>query len=377
MSKKPLSGLLVIAIEQAVAAPMCTVRLADAGARVIKIERKGGETARHYDSAVDGTSAYFAWLNRGKESAVLNLKQTDDLKLFETLISNADVLIQNLAPGALARMGFTDERVSRDFPKLISVSIVGYGQDTPYANMRAYDLLVQAESGLCSVTGTPDEPSKVGVSAADIATGMNAHAAILEALIERAQTGLGQCIEISMFDSMVDWMSVPLLHVEHAAKETARFGMSHASIYPYRPFQCSDGAVLIAVQTQAEWIRFCNDVLEHADLINRKEFASNPARVANRALLDDELEPIFSAMTSDEMIKRLEAAKVAYGRYTELRNLPDHPALRRTKVTLPNGEITSMPRPAGRKEDFKTEPVPGLGVHTDSIRAEFAQSAHV
>jgi itaconate CoA-transferase len=230
MTNQPLSGLTVIAIEQAVAAPMCTVRLADAGARVIKIERPEGETARNYDRAVKGTSAYFAWLNRGKESAVLDLKAKDDRAILETMLGGADVLVQNLTPGALDRLGLTPAYISEHFPRLISVSILGYGQDTAYADMKAYDMLVQAESGLCAVTGTPETPSKIGVSAADIATGMNAHAAILEALIARALTGKGRSIEVSMFDSIADWMAVPLLHFEHQGTETGRFGLSHASI---------------------------------------------------------------------------------------------------------------------------------------------------
>ncbi|MEM8811290.1 MAG: CaiB/BaiF CoA-transferase family protein, partial [Pseudomonadota bacterium] len=207
-----LDGLLVVAIEQAVAAPMCTVRLADAGARVIKVERPGGETARHYDQAVKGTSAYFAWLNRGKESAILDLKTACDLDILRNMLGKADVLVQNLSPGAMDRMGLGPEALSDEFPRLIGVSILGYGKDTDYADMKAYDLLVQAESGLCAVTGTPDGPSKVGVSIADIVTGMNAHAAILEALIARSVSGQGRHLEIAMFDGMADLMSVPLLH---------------------------------------------------------------------------------------------------------------------------------------------------------------------
>jgi len=245
MSDLPLSGLLVVALEQAVAAPLCTVRLADAGARVIKIERAGGETARGYDSAVQGSSAYFTWLNRGKESAVLDLKGAD-LGLLYAMLARADVLVQNLIPGALARLGLTPEVLATRFPRLIAVSINGYGQDTAYAPMRAYDMLVQAESGLCAVTGTPDTPSKIGVSAADIATGMTAQAAVLEALIARGKTGLGQQIEIAMFDAMADWMTVPLLHYEQAGRETLRHGLSHASIYPYRPFACADGSLIVA-----------------------------------------------------------------------------------------------------------------------------------
>lgn len=371
MSDKPLAGLTVIAIEQAVAAPMCTVRLADAGARVIKIERPDGETARHYDSAVKGTSAYFAWLNRGKESAVLDLKSDVDRAVFMRMLASADVLVQNLIPGALDRLGLTNDTFAGQFPKLIAVSIVGYGQDTAYANMKAYDMLVQAETGLCAVTGTPDVPSKIGVSAADIATGMNAHAAILEALIARSITGRGQSIEISMFDGIADWMAVPFLHFEHAGTETGRHGLSHASIYPYRPFDCADGTIIIAVQNNKEWARFCETVLMRRDLMVHSAFVTNADRVANRALLDAEVEPIFAAQTVAQMIEVLTDGGIAYARYTSVADLSSHPALRRTSVTLASGENVTMPRPAGRDDDFATTPIPALGEHTDQIRTEF------
>lgn len=372
MSEGPLSGLLVVAIEQAVAAPLCTVRLADAGARVIKIEREGGETARHYDAAVKGSSAYFAWLNRGKESAVLDLKDRADLSLLFAMLKRADVLVQNLVPGALARLGLTAEVITEQFPRLIAVSISGYGQDTPYAPMRAYDMLVQAESGICAVTGTPETPSKIGVSAADIATGMNAHAAILEALIARERSGLGKQIEIAMFDGMADWMAVPLLHHEYAGKETGRYGLSHASIYPYRPFDCVDGAIIVATQNNGEWKKLCDDVIGRPELVAHPDFVSNALRVANRTALDRELEPAFARLTVGDAIARLEAAGVAWGRYTEVRSLGSHPALRRVELDLADGQRISLPRPAGRDADFRPGPVPGLGGNTQAIRAEFA-----
>lgn len=371
MSQGALSGLLVVAIEQAVAAPLCTVRLADAGARVIKIERAGGETARHYDAAVKGTSAYFAWLNRGKESAVLDLKDRTDLKLLSAMLKQADVLVQNLVPGALARMGLTAQAIAERFPRLIAVSINGYGQDTPYAPMRAYDMLVQAESGICAVTGTPETPSKVGVSAADIATGLSAHAAILEALIERGRTGRGQQIEIAMFDAMADWMAVPLLHYEHAGRDTGRYGLSHASIYPYRPFACADGTVIVATQNNGEWARLCETVVGRADLTEHPDFATNALRVANRAALDRELEPAFARLTTATAIARLESAGVAWGRYTEVRDVGAHPALRRVEIALADGQRVSLPRPAGRDGAFRPGPVPDLGADTAAIRAEF------
>jgi crotonobetainyl-CoA:carnitine CoA-transferase CaiB-like acyl-CoA transferase len=371
MCDGPLRGLLVVAIEQAVAAPLCTVRLADAGARVIKIEREGGETARHYDATVKGTSAYFAWLNRGKESAVLDLKAKEDLDLLYAMLERADVLVQNLVPGALTRMGLSPEVIVERFPRLIAVSINGYGQDTPYAPMRAYDMLVQAESGLCAVTGTPETPSKVGVSAADIATGMNAHAAVLESLIERGLTGRGRQIEIAMFDGMADWMAVPLLHYEHAGRETGRFGLSHASIYPYRPFACADGTVIVATQTNAEWTRLCKVVAERPGLAAHPDFASNALRVSNRLALDRELEPVFARLTTAEAIARLEAAGIAWGRYSEVRDLGAHPALRRVEVALADGACVTMPRPAGRDAAFRPGPVPGLGASTEALRSEF------
>ncbi len=373
MSESALSGLLVVAIEQAVAAPLCTVRLADAGARVIKIERPEGETARHYDETVKGTSAYFAWLNRGKESAVLDLKDKADLELVFAMLGKADVLVQNLIPGALARMGLTPEVICARFPRLIAVSILGYGQDTPYAAMRAYDMLVQAESGICAVTGTPGTPCKIGVSAADIATGMNAHAAILEALIERGRTGRGKLIEVSMFDGMADWMTVPLMYFEHAGRETARHGLSHAVIYPYGPFRCRDGTAMIAVQSNAEWKRLCEGVLLRPDLAERDDFRTNTLRVVNRDALDQVVAPIIANLTVAEAIARLEESAVAWGRFSEVRDLGHHPALRRTGVMLADGQTVTMPRPAGRDAGFRCGPVPAIGEQTAAVRAEFAR----
>jgi itaconate CoA-transferase len=370
---RPLEGLFVVSIEQAVAAPLCTVRLADAGARVVKIERPEGETARHYDAAVEGMSAYFVWLNRGKESAVLDLKAEDDLALLHRMVARADVLVQNLAPGAIDRLGLSRAVLAEKFPALIAVNIVGYGQDTPYAAMRAYDMLVQAESGICAVTGTAETACKIGVSAADIATGMNAHAALLEALLSRGKTGRGRVIEIAMFDGMADWMAVPLLHHEHAGRETGRYGLAHASIYPYRPYGCSDGAIVVSIQQSSEWKRFCTMVLGRPDLFADERFATNTWRVANRAALDAEIEPIFAAMDREEAVRRLTAAQIAWGRVSEVSDLPGHKALRRTDIELPDGKRVSMPMPAGRPGGFGAIPkVPALGADTERIRAEFA-----
>ena len=344
-----LDGLLVVAIEQAVAAPLCTVRLADAGARVIKIERPEGETARHYDYAVDGTCTYFAWLNRGKESVVLDLKTPTDMSLLKGMLARADVLVQNLAPGALARLGLSNKEISRDFPKLIAVSICGYGHDTSYADMKAYDLLVQAESGICAITGPPDHPSKVGAPVADVATGSNAHAAVLEALIERGKTGRGKCIEVSMFDSLADWMSVPFLHFEHGQTETGRHGLAHATVYPYRPYDCADGTLLIAVQNNAQWQKFCTVTLDRPDLCAQPQFSTNANRVQNRDALDAELIPHFSQLSLQEAITCCEQGGIAWAQYRSVQDLTVHPALRRTAVRLETGNDVDIPRPAGRR----------------------------
>lgn len=368
---RALEGVLVLALEQAVAAPLCTVRLADAGARVIKIERPEGETARHYDYVVDGTCTYFAWLNRGKESAVLDLKDSRDMALFHRMLAKADVLVQNLAPGALDRLGLGDAVIRRDFPRLITVSIKGYGSDTDYAQMKAYDLLVQAESGLCAITGTPQEPAKAGVPVADVATGGAAHAAVLEALIERARTGSGKCIEVAMFDTLADWMAVPFLHYEHGGTETERHGMSHATVYPYRPYDCRDGAVLIAVQNNTQWERLCTKVFDRPDLCSHPRFASNAQRIAHRAEVDREIAPLFAELTVAETIAACEAGGIAWSKFREARELGSHPALRRVEVPTENGGAVSLPRPAGRDIGFIAGPLPGLGAHTDAVRKEF------
>ncbi len=366
-----LEGILVVAIEQAVAAPMCTLRLADAGARVIKIERKEGETARHYDKTVHGVSAYFAWLNRGKESCVLDLKDAGDLTFLHNLVSLADVFVQNLAPGAAARLGLGAGELVDKHSHIIAIDIVGYGQDTAYRDMRAYDMLVQAESGLCAVTGTPETPSKVGVSVADIATGMNAHAMILEALIARGKTGKGRAIEVSMFDSMAEWMSVPLLHLKYANQDTHRHGLSHAMIYPYAPFACKDGAVMIAIQNQMEWQRFCESVLGNAGLIHDPRFRDNPSRSKNRRELDVEILKVFSVLTCAETIARLAKNDIAWGRSSSVADALAHPALRTMSVPVLANKAADIPMPAGR-EAFVAGAVPELGEHTEKIRREFS-----
>lgn len=364
-----LDGLLVIALEQAVAAPYCTRQLADGGARVIKLERAGGETARHYDSVVNGASAYFAWLNRGKESLVLDVKDAADRALMERMVAKADVFIQNNAPGAAARLGLDAAALLERYPALIAVDVCGYGQSTEARDMRAYDMLVQAEAGLCSVTGSEETMAKVGVSVADIATGMNAHAAILEALIARGRTSKGRAIEIAMFDCLADWMAVPLLHYEQAGQRTGRHGIEHASIYPYAPFACRDGAVMIAIQSPDEWRRLCAGVLGDAGLADDPRFADNPARVRNRGALGAIIGDAFGALTVAEAIARLEESRIAWGRVSEIEDLARHAALRRITVPV-GGQPIAMPRPAGRLES-EGRAVPALDAHGAALRAEF------
>lgn len=369
----PLEGLLVVAVEQAAAAPYASSRLADAGARVIKIERSAGDFARGYDHAVNGESTYFVWLNRGKESVVLDYSQPQDLALLHAMIARADVLIQNLGPGAAERAGFGWRAMREKFPRLITCDITGYGEQGPYANNRAYDLLVQAESGLASVTGTPEAPGRVGVSACDVGTGMYAHAAILEALVKRGITGEGSAVHVSLFDAMADWMNVPLLHYDYAGTVWPRVGLSHPTIAPYGAFTVGDGKqILIGVQNDGEWQRFSRQVLQRVDLAEREDYATNGKRVENRARLNAEVTDAISGMTADGLAARLREAGVAYGSVNTVAELSTHPQLRRISVQTPHGPA-SMVAPAYqfRDEARNYRPVPALGEHTDRVRAEF------
>ncbi|MCV6546880.1 MAG: CoA transferase [Cohaesibacter sp.] len=371
LQDQPLKGLLVVSLEQAVAAPTCSVKLADAGARVIKIERAEGDPARKYDEAVKGISAYFAWLNRGKESAVLDIKTEADMALLHKILKKADVFIQNFAPGAAERLGLGGAHLTKHYPKLIVVDIYGYRQDSDYRDMRAYDMLVQAESGICTVTGTTEEAVKVGISIADIGTGMVAHALVLEALIGRGITGKGKHIKVPMFDCMADWMSVPLLYQDYLQQETTRNGLSHAVIYPYTKIACQDGELVIAIQNHAEWLRLCDGVLERPDLPKNPLFETNPKRSENRKALDEQINPIFANWTREEAIQRLIEQKIAWSRVTKLQDLPTHPALKRATSILPNGETFQLPLPAGR-ERLDYQKIPPLGAHTQEIREEFS-----
>ncbi len=369
----PLEGLLVVALEQAVAAPFCTSRLADAGARVIKVERPEGDFARSYDHVADGESAYFVWVNRGKESICLNIKDSRDADLLRRILSEADVFIQNFAPGAAARAGFDADELRLTNPRLITVDITGYGASGPYRDMKAYDLLVQCESGLASITGGPDQPGRVGVSVCDIACGMYAHAGILEALIERQRTGLGKGLAVSLFDALADWMTVPLLHQQYTAVAPARVGLNHPSIAPYGAYSCSGGAQLvIAIQNEREWARFCVDVLEHQALSDEAQYRDNLSRCANRVALDDEINSVFSQLTPQELERRLLRAKIAFGTVNSVADLAKHPQLRRTAVITPSGTVSLVAPPViASGEQRPLRPVPGLGEHTDAVRREY------
>ncbi|HWK43529.1 MAG TPA: CaiB/BaiF CoA-transferase family protein [Stellaceae bacterium] len=373
---KPLDGLLVVTLEQAVAAPYCSSRLADAGARVIKIERPEGDFARGYDAAVGGLSSYFVWLNRGKQSLVADIKEPADAALLRRILSKADVFIQNLAPGAAERAGFGSETLRRDYPRLITVDISGYGAGNAYTEMKAYDLLVQAESGLASITGHPAGPGRVGVSVCDIACGMSAHAAVLEALIARSVTGEGSRLEVSLFDGMADWMNVPLLYFEGTRKAIDRVGLAHPSICPYGAFETADGKlVLISIQNEREWASFCAVVLEEPGLCEQPGYQSNTARVANRPAVDARVAQTFRAMTRDAMAERLRRARTAYGFVNELSDLAVHPALRRVAVETPNG-IASIVAPPAIRNGAKPQlgKVPAIGEHGETIRREFAET---
>jgi itaconate CoA-transferase len=367
----PLSGLLVVSLEQAVAAPMCTCRLADAGARVIKIERPEGDFARSYDDLVHGESAYFVWLNRGKESVVLNLARGEDKALLEAMLAKADVFVQNLKPGAADKLGFAPERLRRDYPRLIVCSISGYGESGPYARRKAYDLLIQAEAGLASITGGPEAPARVGVSVVDIATGMNAYEAILEALIARGVSGQGAEISISMFDATADWMTVPLLQHE-GGKTPKRVGLAHPSIAPYGVFRTCDGAnVLISIQSDREWRVLARDVLGNAALADDPAFATNVERVKRRAETDAQVQAVFGTTDVAPLSDRLAAADIAFAQVSDMAVLAAHPHLRRITVATPSGPVSYPAPPRARSEGYGA--VPALGEHSEKLREEFSQ----
>ena len=372
---KPLEGITVVSLEQAVAAPLCTVRLADAGARVIKIERAEGDFARGYDSVVHGESAYFVWLNRGKQSLAADLKNPDDLALVERMLATADVFVQNLAPGAVERLGLGIKDLRRRFPSLICCSISGYGESGPYAERKAYDLLIQCESGIASLTGSPAEPGRIGVSAADIACGMNAYAAILEAVLAREKTGQGAEIGVSLFDAMAEFMTVPLLHLDYGGKAPGRVGIAHPSIAPYAAYETGDGIrTVMAVQNAREWRAFCRHVLGDEAVAVDPRFSSNEARCANRPALDAIITAELGSIDAPELERRLEQGAIGFGRLNDVAGLSAHPQLRRLTVDTPTGPF-DLPAPPAIIDGAAPAPgpVPGIDEHGRAIRAEFAQ----
>ncbi|MBI1777939.1 MAG: CoA transferase [Proteobacteria bacterium] len=367
-----LEGILVVSLEQAVAAPFCSSRLADAGARVIKIERPEGDFARRYDGMVNGQSTYFVWLNRGKESLTLDIKAPADSALLQRILAKADVFIQNLAPGAAERAGIGSAALTERHPKLIAVDISGYGDAGPYREMKAYDLLVQAESGLCSVNGGPEAPARVGVSVCDIAAGMYAHAAVLQALYARERTGKGRVIKVSLFSGMADWMTVPWLQYTHTGEVPKRSGLDHPTIAPYGPHRCADGAVLISIQNEREWPNLCTGVLDDPGLAVEVRFKDNESRVKHRRELTRRIESMLTTLPRREVERRLKAAKIAFGGLNTVADFARHPQLKTVPVETPEGVIDLVAPPAeivGETQHFR--PIPRVGEHDQQIRREF------
>jgi crotonobetainyl-CoA:carnitine CoA-transferase CaiB-like acyl-CoA transferase len=374
MSESALQGQLVVSIEQAVAAPLCTSRLAMAGARVIKVERPEGDFARGYDQAVKGESAYFVWLNHGKQSLVLDLKSRNDVDFLLRIISQADVLVQNLAPGATQRLGLGSEQLCEKFPRLVACDISGYGESGPYRDMKAYDLLVQCETGLAAITGSPDEPGRVGVSIADIACGLSAYARILESLLARQKTGAGCRVEVSLFGSLADWMNVPYLQQVYGGKAPTRVGINHPTIAPYGAYQTGDGATLvIGIQNDREFRRFCEVVCAKPELAADPSFAHNPQRVLNRQALDAEINLVFRGLGKKALIERLVEAAIAFSSLNSVEEFSQHPQLQLLTVDTAAGPVDII-APWGSARSGHYNRVPGLGEHSDAIRAEFGRT---
>jgi itaconate CoA-transferase len=373
---RPLDGITVVSLEHAIAAPFATRQMADLGARVIKVERPGaGDFARAYDTRVRGQSSHFVWTNRSKESLALDLKDAESLAALKVLIGKADVLVQNLAPGAAARMGLSFEALHAAHPTLIVCDISGYGEDGPYRDKKAYDLLIQAEAGLLSVTGTPDTPSKAGNSMADIAAGMYAYSSIMAALLLRARTGEGSHIDVSMLESLAEWMNYPMYYAFDGAPPPPRTGAAHASIYPYGPFATRDGAVILGIQNEREWAAFCDKVLGNAALAADPRFDSNARRNENRAALQAIVLDVFRALSTAQVEQRLDEAQIANGRMNDMAGLWSHPQLqareRWRQVGSPGGEISAL-LPPGRNDsfDYRMDAVPAVGEHTAAILRE-------
>jgi crotonobetainyl-CoA:carnitine CoA-transferase CaiB-like acyl-CoA transferase len=379
---RPLDGITVISLEHAIAAPFCTRQLADLGARVIKVERPGvGDFARAYDQRVDGEASHFVWVNRSKESLTLDLKQPAALAVLQELIAGADVLVQNLAPGAAARMGLGYDVLQARHPSLIVCDISGYGGDGPYRDKKAYDLLIQSEAGFLSVTGTPDEPCKSGNSIADIAAGMYAYTGVLAALLQRGKTGQGSHVDVSMLESLAEWMGFPMYYAYQGATPPPRSAASHATIYPYGPFAAGDGGtVMLGLQNEREWRVFCEKVLLQPALASDPRFDANAKRNEHRDALKAIILEAFSAMSSAQVLERLDAAQIANARMNDMAGLWAHPQLqareRWREVGSPAGAIPAL-LPPGRQSafDYRMDPIPAVGEHTEAILQSLGRSA--
>ena len=377
MTEEDLSGITVIAIEQALAAPYTSGRLAEAGARVIKIERDEGDFARHYDDFVNGESAYFVWANGGKESVTLNLKTAADADLLRSILQSADVLLQNLVPGALSRLGFDLEDLHQQHPSLIICSVSGYGEDGPYRDQKAYDLLIQAESGLCSITGTGNQLTRVGVSVSDISAGMTAYQEILQALFarERDPERRGRIINVSLFQSTVDWMNVPYLQHHHGGFTPQNHGLKHPSIAPYGAFTCGDNKqILISIQNEREWQNLCEIALGDPDMARDERFSSSTRRLENRQVLDDRIEAVFRQDDRETVIQKLAAAGIAYGRLSDLDDLATHPQVKFREIDIAGKIIQLLDRGAEVAGKLRNVlKLPSLGQDNEKIRKEFSK----
>jgi itaconate CoA-transferase len=380
MGTLPLAGITVISLEQAVAAPFATRQLADLGARVIKVERDTGDFARGYDTKVHGMASYFVWLNRSKESIVLDLKSDEGMAVLRKLVSTADVLVQNLAPGAIERLGLGPDEALALNPRLIHASISGYGRGGSYEQKKAYDLLVQCEAGLLSVTGTPDSPAKVGVSIADISAGMYTYSGILTSLLQRATTGRGDVLEISMLEALGEWMAQPYFYAQYGGAPPARSGAQHASIAPYGPFGAADGTVFFGIQNEREWAKFCAGVLQQPGLAQDARFAGNALRVDNRPALHEAINAVLGTLPAAAVLSRLDAAGIANAQLRDMHEFSAHPQLaernRWRDVDSPVGPLRSLlPPVTSRETDVRMDPVPEIGEHTEKILAELGLGA--
>jgi itaconate CoA-transferase len=383
MTAHPLEGITVVALEQAVAAPLATRHLADPGARVVKIERpEVGDFARSYDATVRGMSSHFVWTNRSKESLTLDLKRAEAQEVIARLLAKADVFVQNFAPGACERLGLGTAELRRQYPRLIVCNLSGYGSSGPYRDKRAYDLLIQSEAALLSITGTPETPAKVGISIADIAAAMYAYSGILTALLARKETGEGTALEISLFEALAEWMGYPAYYTGYGGSAPTRSGAKHAAIAPYGPFTAADGKVIyLGIQNEREWQRFCAQVLQRSDLSKDSRFESNSKRVQNRSELERIIQDVFQHSSSEEMIQRLDAAQIAYGRLNTVEEFLQHPQLeardRWREIDSPVGPLRAL-QPPLNMENFEPTmgPVPALGQHTEAILRELGFDAH-